>query len=417
MPMRLLILSPEELRVPLTGGSQRTGYIAAGLAKRFETIVLLPQSPAEVRNLVDAMPALRAARWLSIWDDGLRRPRTFVDRVRSRIDRWLERRERESWRGAFRDWHIGPLRSWRSAVQAACAAFRPDVAIIEHTRHAATLDYVRRAVPRCVGVINSQNVDSVLHQSLAPSTERPHEVTRFVRRAIRHERRLGRWAHALWTCSDDDTRRYQQIGVRCADIATVPNGIDTAGVEFRMRRQTAVPRILFIGTLCYEPNEEGLVWFHGHVWPTLKAAIPGLRWRIVGRFPTPAIERMAGDDGIELFADAPSTAPHLDESTLFICPLFSGSGTRLKLLEAFSAGIPVVATTVGAEGLNARQGEQLLMADEAAGFARAISTLLEDAHAADRMRRSARKFVESNYDWDIIVTAAAERLAGYGGGR
>lgn len=412
--MRLLILSPEQVHAPLTGGSQRTAYIAAGLARRFETIVLLPQSPGDVGNLLDAVPALRTARWLSIQDGSLARRRTLADRVRSRVGRWAETRERDSWRGSFRDWHIGPLRSWRNAIRAVCVDFRPDAAIIEHTRHAATLDYVKRAVPGCIRVINSHNVDSVLQESQRATAGSPQAVDRFVRRAIRHERRLGRWGHALWTCSDEDTRRYEQIGVGCADIATVPNGVDTTSVGFRARRQTEVPRLLFIGTLCYEPNEHGLLWFHRHVWPALKARIPGLRLRIVGRLPTPAIQRIGVDDGIELFADAPSTAVHLDDATVFICPLFSGSGTRLKLLEAFSAGIPVVSTTIGAEGLGGRHGEHLLAADDAEAFLREITTLLEQPQAADRMRTTARTFVADTYDWEIIVNAAADRLAGYG---
>ena len=92
--MRLLIVSPEQLHAPLTGGSQRTGYIAAGLARRFETVVIVSQPPADVEQLLRDVPKLRSARWLSIQDDSLRRPRTLVDRIRSRVERWVERRER-----------------------------------------------------------------------------------------------------------------------------------------------------------------------------------------------------------------------------------------------------------------------------------------------------------------------------------
>jgi len=411
--MRLLIISPERLQVPLTGGSMRTGFIASGLGRRFETLVLVPSSPFEVEQLLCSAPEFASTRWLSIHDKSLHRSSSYIEKASTRFDRWTERREKNVWKGAFRDWHIGPLRTWRTAINAVCDSFKPDVAIIEHTRHAATFDYVRRVLPSCVRVINSHNVDSVLHQTVTAANSRPSKDNHFVRRALNHERRLDKWADALWTCSEVDTRRYEDIGVRCGNIATVPNGIDTSAVAFRSLRQTSVPRLLFIGTLCYEPNEQGLLWFHRHVWPLLKLSMPNLHWRIVGSYPTAAVERIATDDGIELFADAPSTAPHLDESSVFICPLFFGSGTRLKLLEAFSAGIPVVSTTIGAEGLNAQHGEHLLLADDAGGFVRSITELIEDSSVADRLRSQARQFVVQTFDWDIIVGDAATRLASY----
>jgi|LakMenE01Jun11ns_1017448.scaffolds.fasta_scaffold9955672_4 glycosyltransferase involved in cell wall biosynthesis len=411
--MRLLIISPERVDVPLTGGSLRTGFIASGLARRFETLVLVQQSTVEIEQLLSSVPGFESARWLSIHDKSLHRSRTFNEKVRTWFDRWKERREMNVWQGAFRNWHIGPLRSWRAAIHAVCGSFEPDVAIIEHTRHAATLAYIQRVLPSCVRVINSHNVDSVLYRSDTASTARPEQIENFVQRALNHERRLDKWADALWTCSDADARRYEHIGVRCGNLATVPNGIDTSTVAFRSLRQTRVPRLLFIGTLCYEPNEQGLLWFYRQVWPLLKSRTPNLHWRIVGRYPTSAVERMTNDDGIELFADAPSTAPHLDDSTVFICPLFSGSGTRFKLLEAFSAGIPVVSTAIGAEGLNAQHGEHLLLADDAAAFASSITALLEDTPLADRLRSQARQLVEQSFDWDVIVDDAAIRLETY----
>jgi glycosyltransferase involved in cell wall biosynthesis len=145
----------------------------------------------------------------------------------------------------------------------------------------------------------------------------------------------------------------------------------------------------------------------------LKSNLPNLQLRIVGRYPTAAVERIATDDGIELFADAPSTAPHLDDSTVFICPLFSGSGTRLKLLEAFSAGIPVVSTAIGAEGLNAQHGEHLLLADDAVAFAKSITKLLEDTPLADQLRSQSRQLAVQSFDWDVIVEDAAMRLKAY----
>lgn len=411
--MRLLIISPERLEAPLTGGSLRTGFIASGLGRKFETLVMVQQSPIELEHLLGSVPQFCSARWLSIHDKNLNHSRTFVEKNWGRFERWNERREQALWQGAFRDWHIGPLRTWRTAIHAVCKDIKPDVAIIEHTRNAATLDYVRQLLPNCVRVINSHNVDSVLHQTVTATNSRPFKGNHFVRRALNHERRLDKWADALWTCSDVDTRRYEEIGVRCGSIATVPNGIDTSAVAFRSLQQKRLPRLLFIGTLCYEPNEQGLLWFHRHVWPLLKMSMPNLHWRIVGRYPTAAVERIATDDDIELFADAPSTATHLDVSSVFICPLFFGSGTRLKLLEAFSAGIPVVSTTIGAEGLNAQHGEHLLLADDALGFVRSITELIEDSSVANRLRTQARQFVVQKFDWEIIVGDAATRLASY----
>ena len=411
--MRLLIVAPERIDLPLTGGSLRTGFIARGLARRFETLVLVSQSSDELEQLLGTVPDFASARWLSIHESKLQPSRSFTNKVRSRYDRWKERREMNAWQGSFRNWHIGPLRSWRFPLLEACESFQPDAVIIEHTRYASTLKYIKRMMPNCVRVINSHNVDSELHRSVIDSPLQEDKTKYFVEQALNHERHLGNLADALWACSEADAQRYKNIGIRCAEIAAVPNGIDTEEVAFRSLRQTSVPRLLFIGTLCYEPNEQGLLWFYHNVWPLLKLKIPDLHWRIVGRYTSPAVEKVANDDGIELFVDAPSTAPHLDESSVFVCPLFFGSGTRLKLLEAFSAGIPVVSTAIGAEGLNAQDGEHYLRADDAEAFVRSVTEFLENSAVADRIRNQARQFAMDRYDWESIVGDASKRLLTY----
>jgi glycosyltransferase involved in cell wall biosynthesis len=198
------------------------------------------------------------------------------------------------------------------------------------------------------------------------------------------------------------------MGITKAAMRVVPNGVDTEAIPCKeSSTRTSGPIVLFIGTISYQPNQDGIHWFHTMVWPGLKARFPGIKWLIVGRFPTSDVLALAETDhAIEVHADVASTQPFLDMADVAICPLMTGSGTRLKILEAFSAGVPMVSTQLGAEGIEAKHAESIYLADTPKEFESAIAELIESPDKADSIRRAARHIVESQYEWAEITSDA-----------
>jgi glycosyltransferase involved in cell wall biosynthesis len=173
-------------------------------------------------------------------------------------------------------------------------------------------------------------------------------------------------------------------------------GIDTSSYEFRLEGREPFT-LLFLGSFRHLPNQEALNWFLRGVWRKLRAAEPRVRLIVVGSDPPPA-HSIPDDPAIELRGFVEDVREPLARYAVFLCPILSGSGVRVKLLEAFAAGIPVVSTRLGAEGLADKDGETCALADEPEAFAHAILGLLGDPKKAAEMARRARADVEANRD-------------------
>ena len=220
----------------------------------------------------------------------------------------------------------------------------------------------------------------------------------------RRARRLERWAvdayDATIAVSDDDAR---QLGT---DIV-VPNGVDTDAI-----RPTPLPdrpALVFVGTLGFLPNVEGIRWFCEQVLPEVARAVPDVRLTVVGRDPVPEVRALASDR-VEVVASPPSVLPYVQQARVALVPIRIGSGTRLKALEAMAAGRPVVGTTIGLDGLGIVDGEHALVRDDAAGTAAAVTRLLQDDATAQRLVARGRAHVEQHYGWPTIGNRLVEHL-------
>ncbi len=405
---KLLVLSPEYILPPGHGGSLRSASLIKGLSEAFDTTVIVPQGEADISNALDDHSDFTTAKWISAFPNYSAKKRSFLCRLRGRLERYQDDAQKKQWKNMIHDWYFGPLLRWNEVMREQLRSLQPDVVIIEHTRHAATLQLCKKTLPNAVTIVNSQNVESALVRQILSSSREPSEVNEICNRIEKTERRLDRYADSLWVCSDIDKQRYVELGVNINRISVVPNGVDTKNVSFKASDHlNDSPILLFVGSLSYAPNVEGVTWFNNKVWPSLKSSFQRIKWNIVGRSPSDAIQKLAENDtSIQLHSDVPSTMPYLREATLAICPLFSGGGTRLKILEAFSAGLPVVSTSTGAEGLNVQSGEHLLIADTASDFIESTDRILRNRHEFEQMRNAARKLVIEEYDWEVISTTA-----------
>lgn len=191
------------------------------------------------------------------------------------------------------------------------------------------------------------------------------------------------------------------------NVEVVPNGVDTKALQ--PLPDVDAPAILFVGSMGYLPNTDGLLWFHEAIWPLIQREMPETHLWVVGNAPPPAVEALAGDD-ITVTGRVPEVVPYYGRCPVTVVPLRTGGGTRLKILESMALGRPVVSTTVGAEGIGAIDGEQLYLADTPELFARRTVELLRAPQRRAAMAAAARTFVEQRFDWDPI---AAKQMAIY----
>jgi glycosyltransferase involved in cell wall biosynthesis len=243
-------------------------------------------------------------------------------------------------------------------------------------------------------------------------------------RVLRHHREVCSSFERIVTLTRADEARLRRI-VPAGKLVHVPTGVDLGRFAFHPRRggsdgersarsplldgsRRGGAEIVFVGHYPHYPNEDAALWFCGEVLPILRQRRPEVRVLLVGSQPTERVRALAGPD-VEVTGTVPDVRPYLERAAVFVAPLRLGFGVKGKVLEAFSAGAPVVATSTVAEGFpEAREGEHWLRADAPADFAREILRLIDDPELSARLARSARALVEDSYGWD----PCAERLAG-----
>jgi glycosyltransferase involved in cell wall biosynthesis len=219
-------------------------------------------------------------------------------------------------------------------------------------------------------------------------------------------RKVRREEEGIWTgfdgvafCSAADEARAKAL-VPSIRSVVVPNAVD---VEYFKPRPTDPPTdartVLFFGALDYFPNEDGLLHFVRETWPLIERIAPDARLKIVGQNPTPWVLACRAPR-IEVTGPVADLRPHIASAAVAIAPLRIGGGTRFKILEALAMARPVVSTSIGAEGIEARHGQHLLVADDPASFAAAVSRLLADAAFGSRLGREGRALVEVGYSWE-----------------
>jgi glycosyltransferase involved in cell wall biosynthesis len=294
------------------------------------------------------------------------------------------------------------FRGFASEVSRCLDRQKYDIAVIEHFWCAP---YVEQVAPRASRVIlDLLDVESALYRSLADSEPWPKSAAfgRFARAVRRMEVRwIPRFSSVL-VASNEDASRVRQIAPQ-ATVHVFPNAIP-AVAEPRVGEENVV---VFSGNLEYEPNVSAVRFFRSEVWPLLRERWPELRWRLVGRNPRGVAKYIRGDERIELTGPIADAVTELAKARVVVAPILAGSGTRIKILEAWAAGRAVVSTTLGAEGLRARDGEQLLLRDTPESFASAVSGLLEAPEERARLGAAGRSRLDREFTWPRAWEALA----------
>lgn len=233
-------------------------------------------------------------------------------------------------------------------------------------------------------------------------------------RLSQEEQRAVRGADQLWACSAKDATDLAGLYGKRATV--VPNAVDVdtyrprpAATEGDWRDRPLT--ILFTGSFSYLPNSVAALRLIREILPVVRLSHPSARVCLVGRDPTPAMLAAAKDDaGVLVTGAVPSVLPYFHSEAVVVVPLSFGSGTRLKILEAFAAGLPVVSTAKGAEGIDAKDDCHLLLREESVAIAAAAVQLWDDAALRWRILVNAGLLVESQYSWPVAAARIASSL-------
>src|SRR5262249_31202261 len=200
---------------------------------------------------------------------------------------------------------------------------------------------------------------------------------------------------------DDARRLQQQFAAR--NVHVVDNGVDTG--YFHPQETPREPaQVLFLGSLDWRPNLDGVALLAERVFPAVRRRLPGARPCVVGRHPPDRLRRLAAAlPGAELHASVADVRPYLARSSVLAVPLRVGGGSRLKILEALASGLPVVSTRVGAEGLCLEPEQHLTVVEGADDMAEALVRCLNQPHQMRAQAERGRRVVLERYDWDRLA--------------
>ena len=260
-------------------------------------------------------------------------------------------------------------------------------------------------------VLFQHNVEAMIwerHAQVATHPLKKAYMTEQWRRMKRFEAAECRRVSSVVAVSTQDAEVFRR-DYRVSEVPDVPTGVDTA-YFVRQRDVVRTPgSMVFTGSMDWMPNEDGIAWFVNAILPRIRAVIPGATLTIVGRNPTTKVKALHQPDaGVSVTGSVPDVRPYLASHQLFIVPLRVGGGTRLKIYEGMTMGLPTVSTTIGAEGLPVVDGEHLLLADDPGSFALACIALLNDQARLTAMGDAADSYVREHFGWDGVAKRFAE---------
>jgi sugar transferase (PEP-CTERM/EpsH1 system associated) len=260
-------------------------------------------------------------------------------------------------------------------------------------------------------VIDWHNIESEIMWRYAETTGNWAKKIAAKRTAKLIERAEDRLLDACGTHTVTSERERQMLLARRphANIQVIPNGVDAS--YYGPKRITEACRvtgqydskrtILFVGSMDYHANIDAVTWFSRAAWPEITKTHPDIHFTIVGRDPAPEVRALVSDR-IHVTGTVEDVRPFYASAVAAVVPIRSGSGTRLKILEAMAAGVPVISTRLGAEGIEAENDVHLLIADSGSEIAAAVRRVVSLCEMRDRLSQAARALVGSVYDWSAI---------------
>jgi len=383
--MRILVVAPY-LPVPAnTGGRRRMHALISRLARAHEVTVAAFVAPEVPWTDVEASGQI-CARLVAV-------PNAAAGADRSKRRRGQLRSVGSRWSHA-RSIHRTP--EMQQAITEAAKDIQPDLTIVEFAQM-ADYDFPTSGPV----VLDGHNVE---YDLLRRTYETDRGAIRKLYGLVEYLK-LRREERAAWSRMDacvftsDRDRSVAQRAIGDRPVGMVPNGVDTR--QFTPTPYAGGDDVIFIGA-DFHPNNDAVRMFADEVLPLVRRVRPSTRFVVVGG----AVRGLADErrDGVVAVGPVEDVRPYLDAAAVIVAPLRMGGGTRLKILEAMAAARPVVATRIGAEGIDAAAERELLLADDTSGIADAALRVLADPDLGARLGAAGRNLVERRYDWDHIAS-------------
>lgn len=385
----ILVVLPDFFLPLNSGGHIRTYHMLKSLVLEYQvTVICRPPAHGELLNdpvsaqikmiLVKASDSKKG--WLHYWT-----------RLRNLV-----------WRATPRIWVFCYQLNYASALKKLLGQASFDMIMFEHSFMAMYAPLVRE-LSSAKTVMVAHNYEWVNFSRILKNTELSPFLLLLGRLQLslikRRESRLHRQFDLCIAVSDKEKALWQQTHSDWP-VDVIENGTDTSAY-YPERWNPDSFSLLFIGSLGYFPNKDAVLYFVNDILPLIAERIPGVELYVVGRGDSKEIQALTSDR-VHIVGEVLDVNPYLERATVSVCPLRSGGGTRLKILESFAAGVPMVSTEIGAEGLKVVHGKHIMLVNNAQAFADATVELLENTSRRSELATSARELVTKHYDWQQL---------------
>ena len=391
--MKVAVFTPYLPYPPDTGGKIRSYYLLRALATRFDVDLYTvyhesPPARADVEAIRDYCHRVKIFHLVKSW-----RTRDRLARVVAPLPRSV-------------DYFF--TQSSLQETSALLAAGDYAVLVADEicmTPYAELLSQVPRVVLR-------QKVDYLHYREMAQ--RRPWGVDKVLDwletgKLRRYEQCKMPLYQAAVVCSEGDAAVIRGHAPQ-AEYLVIPNGVDLTQFTPGAKPAPESPILLYVGSMHYYPNVDAVKYFFEHCWAAIRQVVPEVRMQVVGHAPPVEIQQLDALPGVTVIGSVPDVRPYYQTATMLIVPLRLGGGTRLKIVEAMAMGVPVVSTSVGAEGLAIQSDENIVLADDAEAFIQQILRLLQDAELRIRIAAGGRLLAQ-RYDWVALCQPLTELVA------
>jgi sugar transferase (PEP-CTERM/EpsH1 system associated) len=394
--MKILFLAHRTPYPPDKGDKIRSYNLLAQLAKRHE--VTLVYWVDEVKDLAQTtfLQSLCRGRVFPIWMNSLAAIcRALISLLRGR---------------SFSQGYYG-AKSFKRAVDSALREGPFDVVYVFSS---AIASYARE-IEGATKIIDFVDVDSDKWGQLAAVSRFPLSTLYRLeqKRLSSFEVDISSWAHLSLFVSSADAELFKKQAGK-GRIEVLPNGTDMdlrdlpiephslELTDLKIHAQHSGARLIFVGTMNYDPNIDAVVYFAREIFPLIRQKFPQAELEIVGRSPNRSVRRLASVDGIRVVGEVPDVRSHLLYADVSLAPMRVARGVQNKVLEAMAMGVPVVATPAAIQGLEVTHGVELLIGKTPQEFAAHVVQLLSDAELRRKITERARRKLNETYNWDII---------------
>lgn len=406
--LRTLVLTCKQLYPPNGGSSLRNWQNIVAL-KRLGPVAVFAVPGEGVPVGSEPAPGLTTSEVIDLKTDVLWWP------LRRALNlRWLVKRQGHPFVSHF------TRGAAFAALRALAEDFRPQLVVLEEPwLH----EYLAALPGGEVIVFDAHDVQGHLRVAMARGSTGLQGVKQNLaaRRSRLIEESLVRNSTQVWTCSSEDLRSFSAMYGVTAPMVVVPNAVDVSyyeqvrGHAAEHSSPAACRTMLFVANFSYAPNAEAGEILVERIFPELIARDPNWRLVLVGSSPTPRMfEASAADSRILVTGVVPDVRSYLSEADVIVVPLKRGGGTRIKILEAFASLRPVVGSAKGAEGIDARDGVHLLIAEEPSEFVDAVLSLASNDSLRTRLVNAAFTLVQASYSWETTARTVESAVRAMG---